>query len=111
MRFNSKNRCLPLKKLPEIVRNHQSFCNKKYSKYHDKQQRATFQLNFIMEKYLNLLNFVCLKLVPFPNEILKNGSLRRGVAVNDTEGKNKKLCQSIRSMYAPQITQALNNNW
>ena len=50
-------------------------------------------------------------LIPFPNEIPNNGSLWRGVAVNDIEGKNKKLCQSIRSMYVPQITQALNNNW
>ena len=64
-----------------------------------------------MEKCLNLLNFGCLELVPFPNEILNNGSLWRGVAVNDIEGKNKKSCQSIRSMYVPQITQALNNNW
>ena len=50
-------------------------------------------------------------LVPFQNETNNNGSLWRGVAVNDTEGKNKKLCQSIRSMCLPQITQALNNNW
>ena len=76
--------------MPEIAKNHQSFGLK------------------ILEKCLNLW---CLKLVPFPNEILNNGSLWRGVAVNDIEGKNKKLCQSIRSMYAPQITQALNNNW
>ena len=64
-----------------------------------------------MEKCLNLLNSECLKLAPFPNEILNNGSQWRSVAVNDTEGKNKKLCQSIRSMCLPQITQALNNNW
>ena len=40
-----------------------------------------------MEKCLNLLNFGCLKLDPFPNEILNSGSQWRSVAVNDTEGK------------------------